>query len=77
MPPHPSRSFGYASFGFAQDRQDKQRRGTRAQKETAETVNECPNAYAPVGRSGFGLLTEIQDLVDPEGFGVLVGRDVL
>ena len=25
--PHPSRSFGYASFGFAQDRQDKQRRG--------------------------------------------------
>ena len=27
MPPRPSRSFGYASFGFAQDRQDKQRRG--------------------------------------------------
>ena len=77
MPPHPSRSFGYASFGFAQDRQDKQRRGTRAQKEAAKIVNQCPNAYAPVGRSGFGLLTEIQDLVDPEGLDVLVGRDVL
>ena len=32
MPPHPSRSFGYA--------QDKQRRGTGARKEVVEIVNE-------------------------------------
>ena len=31
----------------------------------------------PTGLSGFGFLTQIQDLVDPEGLGVLVGRDVL
>ena len=29
------------------------------------------------GQSGLGFLTEIQYLVDPEGLGVLVGRDVL
>ena len=63
--PHPSRSFGYASFGFAQDRQDKQRRGIG--RECQRSLN--------VYRAGVTLIVAMGFVMGGCGGGVQVIRE--